>query len=128
MSDDSPRFTVFAPLYAPAALGCGPIRTLKALVNSAPPDIETFVFTSNHDLGQSTPLAVTGDVWSESDGIPVYYCVTTNRAYFRGLLAVRKLRPLVVYHNSFFAARFSMFPKRAIHDFSVKLHSEPLPG
>lgn len=105
------RFVVFAPLYVPAVLGGGPIRTLKALVSSAPPEIATFVFTANRDLGQSTPLAVTSDVWSECDGVPVYYCGSTNRAYFRGLRAIRKLRPQVLYHNSFFAARSSLFPQ-----------------
>ena len=105
------RFAVFAPLYTPAVLGGGPIRTLKALVTSAPPEIATFVFTENHDLGQLTPLTVSSDMWSENDGVPVYYCGRTKSAYLHGLRAIRKLRPLVVYHNSFFSAKSSLIPQ-----------------
>ena len=108
---DLDRFAVFAPLYFPAVLGGGPIRTLKALVDSAPQNTAPFVFASDRDLGQSTPLPVTSDTWSESGGVPVYYCSATKRSYFCGLWSVRKTRPRVVYYNGFFAARFSLFPQ-----------------
>lgn len=104
-------FAVFAPLYVPAVLGGGPIRTLKALVDSAPKNVALHVFASNRDLGMSTPLPVVSDTWSESGGVPIYYCGPTIRAFSRGLLSIRKTRPRVVYFNSFFSPRFSLLPQ-----------------
>ena len=104
-------FAVFAPLYVPAVLGGGPIRTLKALVDSAPQNVALHVLASDRDLGMSTPLPVVSDAWSERAGVPIYYCSPTIRASFRGLLSIRKTRPRVVYFNSFFAPRFSLLPQ-----------------
>ena len=106
------RFAVFAPLFPPATLGGGPIRTIKALVDSVPTNMEAFVFTSDRDLHQSNPLQVTGNEWSVVDGVSVYYGTATSlHDYVLGLRAVRKKRPQVTYYNSFFSSRFSLFPQ-----------------
>ncbi|TFC94704.1 glycosyltransferase [Cryobacterium sinapicolor] len=106
------QFAVFAPLFPPATLGGGPIRTIKALVDSAPQDTRTFVYTSDRDMHQLTPLLVKGNTWSERDGVSVYYATPTSiRLYFRGLRAVRNERPDVIYLNSFFNPNFSIVPQ-----------------
>ncbi|WP_166789634.1 glycosyltransferase [Cryobacterium fucosi] len=106
------KFAVFAPLFPPATLGGGPIRTLKALVDSVPTDTQTLVFTSDRDMGQSNPLPVRSNEWLAIDGVQVYYGTASSlRSYLRGLGEVRKERPEVTYYNSFFNPRFSLFPQ-----------------
>ncbi|TFD40338.1 glycosyltransferase [Cryobacterium sp. TMT2-10] len=106
------KFAVFAPLFPPATLGGGPIRTLKALVDSVPTNTQAFVFTSDRDMGQSIPLPVRSNEWSASDGVQVYYGTASSfSSYLRGLCAVRQERPQVTYYNSFFNPGFSLFPQ-----------------
>lgn len=105
-------FAVFAPLFPPATLGGGPIRTVKALVDSAPNGTRAFVFTSDRDMHQSEPLPIKGNTWLLNDGVRVYYSTATSiRLFLRGIWAVRNKRPDVIYFNSFFDSRFSIFPQ-----------------
>ncbi|WP_167726514.1 glycosyltransferase [Cryobacterium sp. TMT3-29-2] len=63
-------------------------------------------------MHQSTPLPVERNAWIQNDGVKVYYSTPTSiRLFFQGLQAVRDERPDVVYYNSFFNSRFSIFPQ-----------------
>ncbi|WP_104193755.1 glycosyltransferase [Cryobacterium sp. M25] len=106
------KFAVFAPLFPPATLGGGPIRTVKALVDSAPQNTRAIVFTSDRDMNQTVPLQVKRNAWLERGGVSVYFGTPTSiRLLFRGLRAVRHERPDVVYFNSFFNPSFSIVPQ-----------------
>ena len=105
------KFAVFAPLFPPAELGGGPIRTIRGLVDSIPSSTEAFVFTADRDLNQSKRLMVESNVWSRSDSVLVYYCSASSAFYLRGLWNLRKMRPHVTYYNSFFNPTYSLFPQ-----------------
>jgi Glycosyltransferase len=103
---------VFAPLFPPAKLGGGPIRTLEALVASAPAEFEQCVLTGDHDLGAMEPLPVRSEEWSQIGAAQVYYASNTSiRGALRGLTALRSRRPELLYFNGFFDAQFSVLPQ-----------------
>lgn len=114
MVDEEPRVrvVVLTALYPPAFRGGGPLRTIAALVASAPPRSEVYVVTSNRDLGQSDLLDVTSDAWQTQGAAQVYFAsVSRVVGYVRVMRQIRSRRPEVIYLNSFFDARFSIIPQ-----------------
>ena len=57
------RVLVFASTFPPAFLGGDPIRSLDALVRSAPDEFEVLVFAADRDLGQQIRLEVSRQTW-----------------------------------------------------------------
>ena len=103
---------VFAPMFPPAFLGGGPIRTLDALVGEAPGDWKVHVLTSDRDLGGGSRLPVSSNGWVATGTTSVYY-MTADRLgrILRGFLALRRAKPDVLYFNSFFDPLFSIVPQ-----------------
>lgn len=102
---------VFAPLYPPAFRGGGPIRSIEALVSSAPRGVEPAVLTSDRDLGFDTPLSVVANTWLP---LPVGdICYTTVKSplrLWRALRGVRRRRPELLHFNSFMNPRMTILP------------------
>lgn len=114
MPTETPRISVavLTALYPPAYLGGGPIRTIAALVASAPSWSKTYVVTSNRDLLQTEPLDVVSDVWQSVGQADVYFASVSGIAkYARAMLELRSRRPDVVYLNSFLNMQFSILPQ-----------------
>ncbi|NEN05456.1 glycosyltransferase [Diaminobutyricibacter tongyongensis] len=103
---------LFAPLFPPAKLGGGPIRTLEALVEAAPSGFPLSVLTSDHDLGSRDRLPVRSDQWLKHHDASVYYASATSiRGLFRGYRALKSRHPEVLYLNGFFDFKFSILPQ-----------------
>jgi glycosyltransferase involved in cell wall biosynthesis len=102
---------ILAPYFPPAVNGGGPIRTLDALVASAPPDVTLDVVTRDRDLGADDRLDV-----------PRTVVVTGNRHVrfldARGPLGALRLAtalrtdpcPDLTYLNTVFDAHFGVLP------------------
>lgn len=109
---DLARVAIFAPLYPPAFLGGGPVRSLHALATSALSRASVLVITSDRDLGQAQKLDVNSNVWSKREGVDVLYISTDSVAsLFKSWASVRKRKPTVIYLNSFFDPLFSIMPQ-----------------
>ena len=105
------KIVVFNSFFPPAFLGGGPIRTLGAMVTSAPPQFHVSVITTNTDLGRATPIDVVADEWIPYANAEVFYSSMTSWQHlFRAHREARSLRPKIIYANSFFDARFSILP------------------
>ncbi|GAB3611827.1 glycosyltransferase family protein [Humibacter ginsengisoli] len=103
---------VFAPLFAPAKNGGGPIRTLRALVLAAPSDFKVYVLTGDRDLGATERLTVPFNNWQAGEGASVYYTSASSPVgLMRGFRALRAVRPEVLYINGYFDPRFSILPQ-----------------
>lgn len=100
------RAVVFCPLFPPAYLGGGPIRTLEALIRNVPPEFDTHVITSSTDLDRVSPLDVPLDEWvSLGPSSRVRYVSWGSwRAVRDAFIEVRRIRPDFVYLNGFFTA------------------------
>lgn len=102
---------VFAPLYPPAFRGGGPIRSIEALVSSAPPGTLPLVFTSNRDIGTSGHLAVEADGWTMSGSGEVYFATADSPIHlWKGLWELRRRRPRLLHFNSFMNPKFTIIP------------------
>ena len=111
-SSSQSTVAVLAPTFPPAYLGGGPIRTLEALISQTPQDFRIFVLTSDRDLGGGPPLPVRPNCWVEGDRAFTYYMSTQRVSkLIRGYFALRRVRPEVLYINSFFDWAFSIFPQ-----------------
>lgn len=102
---------VFAPLYPPAFMGGGPIRSIAALVANAPAQTRAVVLTKDTDLGGTEPMPVTSDSWSHHTGHDVYYAnMRSPRAYSRALVALRRTKPSLLHFNSFMNPKLTIIP------------------
>lgn len=101
------RVLVSAPLFPPAFRGGGPIRTLAALVATAPHDVAVAVVCGDRDLGAPEPLPVPHHAWLPQGRARVRY-VDRRRpdAVLRALASAPP--PDVVYVNGLFDPVFSM--------------------
>lgn len=101
------RVLVSAPLFPPAFRGGGPIRTLAALVATAPHDVAVAVVCGDRDLGAPEKLPVPRRDWLPQGGARIRY-VDRRRpdSVLRALASAPP--PDVVYVNGLFDPIFSM--------------------
>ncbi|WP_457973918.1 glycosyltransferase family 4 protein [Arthrobacter sp. D1-17] len=113
---NSPKsVAVFSAFYLPAFLGGGPIRSLSALVKTAPSQFVPAIISSDTDLGEQIPLPVKNNSWTSHDGVAVYYASASKiQCLVAALKATRGLRPDIIYLSSFFNLRFSILPQLMI--------------
>lgn len=111
MSDPTQRIGILTAFYEPAYKGGGPIRTLEALVRHMPQHFEPVVLTSDRDLHEQERLPIKSNSWVHRGRAQVYYASTDSLlAFARGLLALRRSSPSILYINSFFDTKFSIIP------------------
>lgn len=97
--------------YVPAFRGGGPIRTVEGLVEEHQDKYDFYIFCSNHDHGQKTPLPLRASSWIDRGPARVFYADTsTRRSFLRDLATLRTMRFDFVYLNSFFSFGFSILP------------------
>jgi glycosyltransferase involved in cell wall biosynthesis len=105
------RVAVFAPTFPPAVRGGGPVRSIDALVQTAPAGVEAYVLTPDTDWGGSVPLPVTQNSWEPLGDNHVRYVSARNPIYLlRGFWSLRAKKPSTLYFNSFFNPKFSILP------------------
>lgn len=101
------RVLVSAPLFPPAFRGGGPIRTLAALVDTAPDDVQVAVVCGDRDLGGDERLPVPRRAWLPQGRARIHY-VDRRRpdAVLRALASAPP--PDLVYVNGLFDPVFSI--------------------
>lgn len=109
--DVLPRVGIIAPGFPPAELGGGPIRSLAALAKKALNTYSVAVLTADTDHGSDQPMNVAANRWTTFECIDVYYASTGRTStYLRGLRALRRRKPDVIYLNSLFNFKMSIVP------------------
>lgn len=102
---------VLAPLFPPAFRGGGPIRSIQAMVDSAPDWAEVSVVTADQDLGASTPLDVPANVWVRRARCSVRYTTMASPSrYLSAMISLRVKRPDLLHMNSFFNHSTTIVP------------------
>ena len=103
---------ILAPLFPPAFRGGGPIRTLEAMVNSAPPKFRISVLTGDRDLFAAVRLPVISNSWTRWGASAIYYTsVDRPIKLLQGFVRLRGEGPGVLYINSFFEPKLSILPQ-----------------
>lgn len=102
---------VFAPAFPPAYRGGGPIRSLEALVSRTPDGFAAYVLTSDRDLGATQRLPVAPNRWLLGERGATYYAsLSSIRHLSLAIYRLRRLRPDVLYFNSFFNRPLTIVP------------------
>lgn len=109
----SDTIAVFAPMYPPAVLGGGPIRSIQTIAASASDArYDLRVVTRDRDLGASDRLPVPANVWTVREGIMVRFVSTHSVTHYLAAMAdLRKQRPKLLYFNSFFDPALAILPQ-----------------
>lgn len=98
-------------LYPPAYRGGGPIRTTFAIAETHSGSVRFQVITSDHDWGETEPLDVEPDRWTERNEARVWYVRNNSLlSLLRAIYSARKTPLDFVYLNSFFNPIYSIIP------------------
>ncbi|MEY3443572.1 MAG: hypothetical protein RLZZ519_1853 [Bacteroidota bacterium] len=112
MISDRKRILIAIDWYLPGYRGGGPITSVANLVDALGDQYDFSIVTSDTDQGESKPyLDVPTDQWVElAPHRRVWYCSREGRSYrhFRQLLADTEYD--LLYLNSMFSLRFTIFP------------------
>lgn len=89
--------------YVPAFKGGGPIRSIVNLVEHLKTDYDCYIYTSNTDFGEETPLEdVIADQWLNQNGVHVYY--RSGKMSFKQVKSIiADINPDRIYLNSMFS-------------------------
>ena len=89
--------------YVPAFKGGGPIRSILNLVEHLKTDYDCYVYTSNTDFGEETPLArIVADQWINQNSVQVYYR-SGKMSFAQIKTLIKTINPHRIYLNSMFS-------------------------
>lgn len=109
------RILVLAEYYLPGYRAGGPVRSLSNLVNALPEDFDWRVLTRDRDLLDTEPYAaVPVGQWVTVGPAQVYYASPADLTPMAVWRLLRQVRPNLLYLNSFFSPRFSVWPTLAM--------------
>lgn len=110
-SENKISVLMFAGLYPPAYRGGGPIRTTFAIADTHSDTTSFRIITSDRDWGETEPLDVKSNKWTERDEARVWYARNDSlSSLLRAILSARADHPAFIYLNSFFSPVYSIFP------------------
>jgi len=105
------KILIFVDWYKPSFKAGGPIRSVHNIVNLLHEDFDFYIITSDRDLCDTAPInGIERDVWVIAGGLRVMYLSSSTFNIFRIFKIFRLIRPDVVYLNSLFSVKFSIFP------------------
>jgi len=105
------KVLAFAGVFFPGYKGGGPIKTIKNLFEHTGKQISFRLVTSDRDLGDTRPYSsVTCGKWNQIGDASVFYAQPGSTGYKQIADIIRKEDYDIVYLNSFFSPRFSLYP------------------
>lgn len=105
-----PIILIFSGIYLPGVKGGGPIRTISNLVASLGDDFDFHIITSDRDLGEKTAYPkILLNEWNLVGKAKVYY-TKPNISLLQLTTIINSIDYKVIYLNSFFNLRFTIFP------------------
>ena len=107
---NKPIILIFSGIYLPGVKGGGPIRTISNLVASLSDEFDFHIITSDRDLGEKTAYSnVISNEWNLVGKAKVYY-TKPNISLSQLAAIINGINYQVIYLNSFFNLRFTIFP------------------
>lgn len=111
MVNNSFKIIAFTGFYLPGYKGGGPIKTIKNLFDQASDEIDFKLITSDRDLGDTSAYtSIECGQWNKVGKASVFYAQPGKKGYAQIARQLRAKDYDVVYLNSFFSLRFSIFP------------------
>ena len=99
-----PKILIFSDWYAPAFKGGGPIRSIVNLVEALKQEYEFYVYTTDTDFGEQSPMAgIVADQWLHIADVQIYYRSTHSLSFTNVKSLIREINPHRIYLNSMFS-------------------------
>ncbi len=97
--------------YIPSQKGGGPIQSIKNLIDHLSSHFEFYIITSDRDLGENKPYStILVNRWNRVGNAEVFYASPKMLALNQLAKIINCIDYDVLYLNSFFSPRFSIFP------------------
>lgn len=107
---NKPIILIFSGIYLPGVNGGGPIRTISNLVASLGDDFDFYIITSDRDLGEKNAYSkILLNEWNLVGKAKVYY-TKPNISLSQLAGIINNINYKVIYLNSFFNLKFTIFP------------------
>ena len=108
--NNKPIVLIFSGIYLPGVNGGGPIRTISNLVASLGDEFDFHIITSDRDLGGKIAYSnVISNEWNLVGKAKVYY-TKPNISLSQLATIINGIDYKVIYLNSFFNVKFTIFP------------------
>lgn len=108
--------------YLPGYKSGGPVRTIENLINALSNVFSFCVLCSDRDLGDKSAYeSVQPGVWNKVGEANVLYIPPGVLGYWRLISVLRKKDYDILYLNSFFAFKYSIFPILMVFLFNIKI-------
>ncbi len=111
MKANCPVVLIMCDYYLPGYKAGGPIRSLSNTIESLGERLCFKVITRDRDAGDSDHYpGIKPDSWHNVGKAEIFYSSPTFTAMFRLRKVIRAANPEVLYLNSFFSPKFSIYP------------------
>ncbi len=108
---NKPRILLFVGYYFPGYKAGGPLRTISNMVDLLGDEFEFLIITRDRDLCDTVPYAnLILDEWVEHNNTKVLYVSLHNTTIKYFLRVIKNTDFNVLYLNSFFDSKFSIWP------------------
>ncbi|MGV3765568.1 MAG: glycosyltransferase [Chitinophagaceae bacterium] len=116
MTSDKKKILLFTDWYYPGYKAGGPIQSCRNIVKTMNDAFEFFVFTSDRDLGDSSPYSgVALNTWGRGENGEAIFYASPEKITLRFLMNIlRSVSPETVYLNSMFSFRYTVLPRLAM--------------
>jgi glycosyltransferase involved in cell wall biosynthesis len=105
------RILVLIDHYLPGYQAGGPVRSIANMIDALASDYKWLVFTRDRDISDTQPYdGVAVGVWLRTGLVRIFYAGPHHLSLFSILREIQHAKPDVLYLNSFFSARFSIWP------------------
>ncbi|MDH6185992.1 glycosyltransferase [Polaromonas sp. CG_23.6] len=106
-----PIILTFTAFYLPGYRGGGPIRTIANMVERLGDDFDFRIVTTDRDLGDNNAYPnVKVDAWNTLGNGSVFYASNAMRSFLGLAKLMRETPHDLLYLNSFFDPRFTLWP------------------
>ncbi len=96
--------------YLPGFKAGGPIHSISNLVKNLGKEHTFKIITSDRDLGDEVPFnSIESDKWNRRDGTDIFYLKPEISSYFSIHHLLKEQKHDIIYLNSFFSFKFSIF-------------------
>lgn len=111
ISKAKPAILVLANYYLPGYAAGGPIRSISSITENLGDEFDFYIITSNHDLNCQIPYpGILSDKWNRIGKASVYHVPDGIRSLATIAGILRKTPYDMMYLNSFFSSKFSIWP------------------
>lgn len=107
------NIVVLIDWFLPGNKAGGPVKSVYSMLTLLEAYFNFSVITTNNDLGSPKPYdGIELDIWTNYNGIPVYYFSKENLNADNLVRAINSCNPDLIYLNSFWSYNFSILPLR----------------